>query len=218
MSCAILYSFRRCPYAMRARLAVAISGIQMELREVVLRDKPPSLLEVSPKATVPVLITAKGNVIDESIDIMIWALQQSDPNGWLSHLTAEQKELSQQLIRNNDGDFKTYLDRYKYADRYPQHPQHYYRQQAEKTLVDLEHRLKSHGCLISNQLSIADYAILPFIRQLAFVDKAWFDSSPYPLLRKWLQDFLNSSLFEMIMIKYPKWQEHDVYYFPQNAI
>jgi len=108
----ILYSFRRCPYAMRARMAIAASGLQVELREVVLRDKPQALLDISPKATVPVLQTSEGTIIDESLDIMHWALQQSDPENWLANIDHD-------LISNNDGDFKHWLDRYKYADRHP---------------------------------------------------------------------------------------------------
>ncbi|NOQ93140.1 MAG: glutathione S-transferase [Methylophaga sp.] len=216
MSNAILYSFRRCPYAMRARLAIAISGIKVELREVVLRDKPEELLAISPKATVPVLITADKTVIDESIDIMFWALQHTDPDGWLTDLTEQQQKASQQIMSNNDEEFKYYLDRYKYADRYPEHSQQYYRQQAEKMLQVLEQHLMKNGYLISAKPSIADMAILPFIRQFAFVDKAWFDESPYPLLKQWLEDFMSSKLFERIMPKYPQWHVHDVYMFPSD--
>jgi glutathione S-transferase len=209
MTKTVLYSFRRCPYAMRARLAIVISSLQVELREVVLRDKPPSLLDYSSKETVPVLITPDQTVIDESIDIMFWALQQADPQSWLYDLNSAQHLLSQQLIENNDGEFKYFLDRYKYADRYPEHPQEYYRQQAEKTLVNLELLLATNGYLVADKISLADMAILPFIRQFAFVDKAWFDDSPYPLLKTWLDNFLNSDLFSSIMLKYPPWQEGD---------
>ncbi|MDC9724624.1 MAG: glutathione S-transferase [Gammaproteobacteria bacterium] len=211
-----LYSFRRCPYAMRARLAIANCGIKVELREVVLRDKPEELLAISAKATVPVLVTSDENIIDESIDIMFWALQQNDPDGWLSGLSPEQLTLAKQMIAHNDGEFKYYLDRYKYADRYPEHSQQYYRQQAEKTLYVLEQNIMANGYLISAKLSIVDMAILPFIRQLAFVDKAWFDQSPYPLLKRWLEAFLNSELFEKIMSKYPQWHAHDFYTFPSD--
>jgi len=211
----ILYSFRRCPYAMRARLAIATSGLQVELREVVLRDKPQPLIDISPKATVPVLITSDEQLIDESIDIMFWALQQSDPDGWLKDLNQEQRSVSKHIITNNDGEFKYYLDRYKYADRYPEHSQQYYRQQAEKTLMDLEQRLDSHDYLISEKLSIADMAVLPFVRQFAFVDKEWFDQSPYPLLKQWLEEFITSELFANIMHKYPQWQQgQELQFFP----
>jgi len=212
----ILYSFRRCPYAMRARLAIAISGVQVELREVVLRDKPQSLIDISPKATVPVLISSDKKVIDESIDIMLWALQQFDPNAWLTSLNEEQEKVSWQIIANNDGEFKYYLDRYKYADRYPEHSQQFYRQQAEKTLLDLEQRLGSYDYLVLNKPTIADMAVLPFIRQFAFVDKAWFDQSSYPLLKQWLEKFIRSELFDRIMHKYAQWQEHNFYTFPSD--
>lgn len=212
----ILYSFRRCPYAMRARLAIAISDVQVELREVVLRDKPQSLLALSAKATVPVLLTVENEVIDESLDIMRWALAQHDPDHWYNQLDNHQLELTIQLIDQNDGKFKYYLDRYKYADRYPEHNQLYYRQQAEKILQLLEHQLQLNGCLIRSTLSLADMALLPFIRQFAFVDKPWFDQSPYPHLKQWLLTFLRSQLFMQIMTKYPKWQEIDLaQFFPE---
>lgn len=215
MDNSILYSFRRCPYAMRARLAIAISNIQVELREVVLRDKPQALLDLSPKATVPVLLTPDKALIDESLDIMVWALQQSDPKEWLSNLTDDQLTLSKQLIENNDNDFKYYLDRYKYADRYPEYSQKHYRQRAEKTLSMLEKLLVKQGYLVLKTASLADMALLPFIRQFAFVDKAWFDSSPYPQVKQWLEEFLNSPLFEVTMRKYPPWKnDNPLQFFP----
>lgn len=205
----ILYSFRRCPYAMRARLAITISGIQVELREVVLRNKPAALLQASPKGTVPVLITAENHIIEESLDIMHWALKQSDPDNWLLDSKHEAYRTSQSLITNNDGDFKYWLDRYKYADRFPEHSEQYYRQQAEKTLVLLEQQLQLNGCLISARLTLADMAILPFIRQFAAVNSDWFQSAPYPLVRNWLTDFCHSALFQAVMLKYPAWQSSD---------
>lgn len=211
----VLYSFRRCPYAMRARLAIANCQIKVELREVVLRDKPQQLIDISPKATVPVLITADGTIIDESLDIMRWALDQNDSNNWFHALTQSQQQLSLQLIANNDGEFKYYLDRYKYADRYPEYTQNYYREKAEKTLAMLEKQLQQNGCLICSHLTLADMAILPFIRQFAFADKTWFDQSPYPLLRAWLTDFIESELFLGIMGKYSAWQfEDEITLFP----
>jgi len=205
----VLYSFRRCPYAMRARLAITSSNIHTELREVVLKDKPASLLALSSKATVPVLLTTGGKVIDESLDIMLWALQQHDPDNWQHNLSDAQQRISQQLIENNDGEFKFYLDRYKYADRYPEHTELHYRQQGEKTLAKLESLLNNNGCLLGANWTLADIAVLPFIRQFAFVDKDWFDQSPYPAVRHWLDDFLKSDLFKRIMLKYPQWHEGD---------
>ncbi|MDQ7072405.1 MAG: glutathione S-transferase [Gammaproteobacteria bacterium] len=205
---AILYSFRRCPYAMRARMAIAISGVQVELREVVLKDKPQALLDSSPKATVPILVLENNKVIDESLDIMQWALQQSDPEHWLANVDLE-------LITNNDGTFKYWLDRYKYADRYPEESQLYYRQQAEITLSRLEQRLTQHDYLSCENISFTDIALFPFIRQFAFVDVDWFEQSPYPNLKNWLNTFIASPLFISIMKKYPQWQNEDTpIYFP----
>jgi len=215
---AILYSFRRCPYAMRARLAIANSNIQLELREVVLRNKPQQLLDISPKATVPVLLLPDNTVIDESLDIMLWALEKNDPDNWFNSLSDEQKTLSHQLISQNDGDFKYYLDRYKYADRYPEHTQEHYRQQAEKSLVLLEQLLQQNGYIICNRITLADTAILPFIRQFAFADKTWFDQSPYPLIQAWLAEFISSELFITIMPKFKQWQTgSDMTLFPASS-
>jgi glutathione S-transferase len=215
---AVLYSFRRCPYAMRARLAIANSHIALELREVVLRDKPQQLIDISPKATVPVLLLPDNTVIDESLDIMSWALKQNDPAHWFNSLSNEQKTLSQKLIANNDGDFKYYLDRYKYADRYPEHTQQHYRQQAEIFLVLLEQQLHQNGYLICNRITLADMAILPFIRQFAFADKVWFDQSPYPYIQAWLAELIESDLFQSIMAKYSAWQfEDEVTLFPVSS-
>ncbi|WP_284451030.1 glutathione S-transferase [Methylophaga thalassica] len=200
-----LYSFRRCPYAMRARLTLAASGIKTELREVVLKDKPAELVAVSPKATVPVLQTETGRVIDESIDIMRWALDKRDPLNWYQTLDRRQQIQCDELIANNDGDFKYYLDRYKYADRYPEHPESYYREQGEKTLQNLESLLIENGCLLSEKWTMADIALLPFVRQFALVDKDWFNTAPYPLVRDWLNHFLQSELFASVMTKYDQW-------------
>jgi glutathione S-transferase len=194
---------------MRARLAIAQSGIQCELREVVLKDKPQQLIELSPKATVPVLLTADDKVIDESIDIAFWALAQHDPDNWYQSLTSEQHEQMLALIENNDGEFKYFLDRYKYADRYPEQDERFYREQGEKTLTRLEQLLTEHDCLLRDSWTLADIALLPFIRQFAFVDKDWFDSAPYPRVRAWLEAFLESDLFRTVMKKYPQWQEGD---------
>lgn len=204
----ILYSFRRCPYAMRARLAIAVSGIQVELREILLKDKPQAMLNVSPKGTVPVLITAEGQVIDESNDIMMWALQQSDPDHWLSD-DVKQQQITVGLITKNDHGFKHFLDRYKYADRFPESSELYYRQQAELTLSTLEQKLSLNPYLLADHLTLADMALLPFIRQFAFVDKTWFDTAAYPKSQAWLDQFISSVLFDSIMIKLAPWQQGD---------
>ena len=202
----VLYSFRRCPYAMRARLAIASSGIVVELREVVLKDKPAELIALSPKATVPVLHTVGGVVIDESLDIMYWALKQHDPQQWLQLDNEAQTDLAQDLLTNNDGEFKYYLDRYKYADRYPQQSERYYRQQGEKTLQRLDTLLQQHRCLLGDNWRLVDIALLPFIRHFAAVDPDWFNHSPYRHVNTWLNNFTHSELFQRVMLKYDQWQ------------
>lgn len=196
----VLYSFRRCPYTMRARLALVYAGIRVELREIALRNKPEQLLVISPKGTVPVLHLRDGRVIDESLDIMQWALAQHDPKHWLA-----MTEDSRRLIAWNDGDFKYFLDRYKYADRYPDYPMQYYRQQAEVFLAELEGRLRACRYLSGKGFSLADAAIFPFIRQFAAVDDKWFQAGAYPALKIWLDDLSASALFNAVMLKYPVW-------------
>jgi len=209
MSSPILYSFRRCPYAMRARLAIAYSGIQVELREVVLKDKPASLIELSPKATVPVLLTEQQVLIEESIEIMLWALKNNDPANWYMQLSEQQKQEGEQLINYNDGEFKFYLDRYKYADRFPEQSEAFYRQQGELFLQQLEDALQHHHYLLADHASWADFAIFPFIRQFAAVDKTWFDNADYPNLQRWLDYFLDCDLFKQVMPKFKQWHEGD---------
>lgn len=195
----VLYSFRRCPYAMRARLAICHANIKVELREIELRSKPLQMLEASPKGTVPVLVLGDGTVIDESLDIMLWALRQNDPGKWL------QVNDFDALIQRNDSGFKYNLDRYKYADRYPEHPAAFYRQQGELFLAELDSRLIKTQYLCGNHLSIADAAIAPFIRQFAAVDERVFQASPYPALKRWLAAFLTLPLFDAVMSKYAAW-------------
>lgn len=199
----ILYSFRRCPYAMRARLAVAHSGVMVELREIELKNKPESMLIASPKGTVPVLVLEDGRVIDESLDIMHWALQENDPSNWLASLAYEPVRL---LIVWNDSEFKQSLDRYKYADRYPEYPQIYYRQQGERFLSELESCLTKAEYLAGSDFGMADAAIVPFIRQFAAVNKDWFEQAAYPKTRQWLHRFLSSALFNAVMAKYQPWK------------
>ncbi|QWF71426.1 glutathione S-transferase [Methylomonas paludis] len=208
----ILYSFRRCPYAMRARLALAVAQISVELREVALRNKPAELLNISPKATVPVLQLDNGKVLEQSLDIMDWALAQNDPEHWLESASHSQ---ARQLISENDGQFKYYLDRYKYPDRYPQHSQQFYRQQAEIFIQTLENCLQKQAFLCGGHFALADAAILPFIRQFAAVDSDWFNNAPYPSVQQWLANFIDSGIFAAIMPAYPVWQPNSpVLYFP----
>lgn len=207
----ILYSFRRCPYAIRARLAIKISAVNVELREVILKDKPAEMLICSAKGTVPVLSLPKGIVIDESRDIMVWALNQSDPEKWLSYTDDEQDEVNR-IIEFNDTKFKKCLDLYKYADRYPEKSVEFYRQEAEVFLEELEVKLNTSVFLMANNITFLDMAVFPFIRQFAFVDKNWFDASRYKKLQQWLETLLNTSLFNNVMQKHPVWsKESDVF-------
>ncbi len=199
----VLYSYRRCPYAMRARMAMVYAGISVEIREIALRDKPKHMLQVSPKGTVPVLIIEDGTVIDESVDIMYWALQQQDSAGWLQH----NGELRRQLITENDTSFKAALDAYKYFDRFPEKKQSEHRTDSELFLQKLETLLQHSQYLQSNQLSMVDIALFPFIRQFAGVDAAWFDVSPYPKLIAWLKRLVTSELFVSVMQKRPTYVE-----------
>ena len=192
---------------MRARMALMQACVQCELREVVLRDKPEQMLALSAKGTVPVLQLPGGEVIDESLDVMHWALAISDPQGWLT----AQPELTQELIEQNDSSFKDDLDRYKYHVRYPDYPQRYYRDRAQAFLVKLETLLSQHQGLglLSDRLTLVDFAILPFIRQFSRVDRTWFDMTQSELLKRWLQDFEHSHLFLSVMNKYAAWSDGD---------
>lgn len=205
----VLYSFRRCPYAMRARLAIYQSGVVVELREVLLRDMPASLLSVSPKGTVPVLVLPDGNVIDESWHIVQWALKQNDPENWLGQHECYLNRTSE-LLEINDGAFKSALDRYKYASRYPEQPAEFYRRQGETFLALLEQRLVTTRYLLSNEATVADIGIFPFIRQFAAVDADWFKAAPYRKLAAWLDNWVTSDLFAGVMKKYRLWQPDDV--------
>ena len=199
----VLYSFRRCPYAIRARLAIAFARQSVELREVVLRDKPQEMLAISPKATVPVLQLPDGTVLEESIDIMRWALRLNDPHALLAD---EPCQSTAEFVAENDDEFKHWLDRYKYADRHPEHPAEDYRARGEVFLQKLELRLHENRYLCGEHIRFADIALMPFVRQFALVDKAWFDQSPYTALQSWLDHWLNAGVFEHIMKKQPPWQ------------
>jgi glutathione S-transferase len=195
----ILYSFRRCPYAMRARMAITVSGVGIELREVVLRDKPAEMLEASPKGTVPVLVLTDGRVIEESLDIMHWALGLNDPQNWLAGDDPA-------LIAANDGPFKAALDRYKYPHRYDIADATPYRLAGWQILSDLNAKLADKAFLAGEALGLADIAIFPFVRQFAATDQAWFDNQDAKALQNWLVMLTTSPLFENIMQRFPKWQ------------
>ncbi|MBV1900463.1 MAG: glutathione S-transferase [Kordiimonadaceae bacterium] len=205
----ILYSFRRCPYAMRARLALFVSGQQVRLREVVLRDKPAAMLEASEKATVPVLCLPSGQVIDESLDIMLWALGQADPKGWYQPQVGGLEEMMA-LIARCDTEFKPHLDRYKYANRYEDAQPEAHRAAATAFLVELEQQLAKFRFLFGKDATLADYAIMPFIRQFAGVDREWFTAAPFPRLQAWLAGLMAESPFSDVMEKYAQWREGDI--------
>ncbi|CAM3315837.1 glutathione S-transferase [Pseudomonas fluorescens] len=196
MSEALLYSFRRCPYAMRARLALRYSCVPVQIVEVSLKAKPAEMLALSPKGTVPVL-SVGGRVIEESLEIMQWALAQHDPDDWL--LQGDPRVLD--LITENDQVFKHHLNRYKYAERYPEQPMEHYRAEGEVFLQTLEGLLAENDYLLAEQLSLADVALAPFVRQFAHVDREWFAGTPYRQLQAWLQRFLESPLFIAVMAK-----------------
>ncbi len=196
----LLFTFRRCPYAIRARMAIKISGVNVTMQEVNLRDKPAALLACSPKGTVPVLQLADGRIIDESLDIMLWALSINDPERWLDS-PGGLSEAAQALIEQNDEPFKKALDYYKYSVRFPEHSEQYYREQTEFFLQELNARLSRTDYLMGDRLTVADMAIFPFIRQFSNVDKDWFYASPYKHLIDWLDARISSDLFTAVMRK-----------------
>ncbi len=198
----VLYSFRRCPYAMRARLALLISGTICELREVKLSAKPEAMTAISAKATVPVLQLADGTVLDESLDVMRWALTQADPEGWLDRA-------DEALIAGNDGPFKFHLDRYKYSARYDDSDPLVHRAAAAQIVGDLEMRLARSANLSGAQRGFTDMAIMPFIRQFAATDRAWFAAQSWPHVQRWLERHLTAPLFKQAMIKLKPWTAGD---------
>ena len=195
-----LYSFRRCPYAMRARMALRYSGVAVNIVEVSLKAKPAEMLALSSKGTVPVL-SVDGQVIDESLSIMHWALAQRDPQDWLLKDDPAGQVQIDALIEENDQGFKVHLNRYKYAERYPERPMEFYRAEGEVFLRRLEGLLEGRDYLLADHPSLADVAVMPFIRQFAHVDREWFGQTPYVRLQAWLQRFLESDLFTAIMKK-----------------
>ena len=201
----VLYSFRRCPYAMRARMALLVSKIPVRLREVVLRDKPEEMIATSPKATVPVLLLPEGQVIDESLAIMHWALERNDPENWRHDSATETA-----LIAEADGPFKENLDRYKYPTRYENVDALEHRAGGLTFLEKLDGLIQASGQLMGARPSLADHAIFPFVRQFANNDRDWFDQLPLSALQKWLSDHLASPLFATTMAKYPQWMSGDV--------
>lgn len=206
MDTPVLYSFRRCPYCMRAHMALKYAGLKIELREVDLKDYPPQALEISPKATVPVLQLSDGSVIDESWDILKWALAQNDPDNWMG---SDDEYLldAEILIETNDFSFKEDLDHYKYADRYPEHSAEHYRQACEQFIEELEDMLAENEYLLADQITLADIGVFPFIRQFSLVDKEWFDKAPYPHVRDWLNKLVKTPLFQQVFQKHIIWKQ-----------
>ena len=200
----VLYSFRRCPYAMRARLALAVSGQVVELREVDLKDKPLEMLQVSPKGSVPVLVGLDGKVLEESLDIMLWALRQHDPAHWLEPETGGLADMLA-LIAECDGDFKHHLDRYKYPERYVGTDALVHRAAGAAFLAGLNARIGTRAYLFGQRPALADMAIAPFVRQFAQTDASWFELQPWTALHAWLEAIINSTDFARIMARYVKW-------------
>jgi len=213
----ILYSFRRCPYAIRARLALTVTGQTCEIREVVLRDKPSEFKKLSSKATVPMLQLSDGIVLEESLDIMLWALAIQDPQNWLGP-DGRTRQAMLDLIGRNDGEFKLRLDRYKYSIRYQDADPQTERLKAMEFLNQLEQNLTQSDYLFGGKLCLADAAIFPFVRQFANVDPDWFDKQNQPRLRKWLNTIVQSGLFQSVMKKLRPWQpDAPPVYFPFTA-
>jgi len=201
----ILYSFRRCPFAMRARMALYSSRQAYVLREVLLRDKPDAMLRLSTKGTVPVLHLPDGQVIDESLDVMRWALARNDPQGWLNPPVDEMNK----LIAICDTDFKTHLDRYKYASRYDDNDPLEHRRAGERFIQDLDARLGATAYLFGEHKTLADIAIAPFVRQFALADWDWFFATPHVNAQRWLSAFIASAPFTAVMDKYDPWSPGD---------
>jgi len=199
----ILYSFRRCPYAIRARMFLSYMEVSVELREVLLNERPQSLYKISSKGTVPVLLLKDGKVLDESLDIMRWAIKQGEQK-----LYEDKLKEQNQLIKYNDTKFKYWLDKYKYHVRYLEHSREYYQRKCSKTLAEYDMRLRENAYLMGDRIGLADIAIFPFIRQCANVDQNWFNNK-YPNLNQWLEIWKQSQLFKSVMMKYNQWKLGD---------
>jgi glutathione S-transferase len=197
----ILYSYRRCPYAMRARMALKYADIQVEHREIELRNKPQSMLQISPKGTVPVL-RINDLVLDQSLDIVRWALIQSDPHGWAD----VDESIAKAWIEKNDGSFKILLDQYKYPNRFPElDPEGVLEEALQLMLIPMERDLQHSQYLLGSRLTWVDIAIFPFIRQFSMVNPSGFERLPIPVVKRWLNQHLESELFNAVMHKYPIW-------------
>jgi len=209
-----LYSLQHCPYAMRARMAIWLSGQRVMLRAVVTKNKPAEMLAASPKGTVPVLVLDDSSVIDESLDIMVWALNESDPRNLLLAHDSDALPSILLLITLNDEQFVPYLEKYKLAKRKHEVSEIYYRRQCEVFITQFEDTLSRQKYFMGDTPSLADYALLPFIRQFARVDRQWYLQSPYPNLRRWLNNHLQTPIFTKVMNKFPLWLDtHESFLF-----
>jgi glutathione S-transferase len=212
MKLPILYSLQHCPYAMRARLGLLMAQQHVMLRAIVMKDKPQEMLTVSPKGTVPVLILPDESIVDESLDIMLWALQQNDPEDLLHKDSPEDLAAMLELITRNDKEFKPQLEIYKKSKRFRTGTELEERQKCEIFIAELEQMLADKergGNFIGDKPGLIDYALLPFVRQFSRVNKAWFKAAPYPLLQAWLVHHLESRLYSKAMAKFPLWlDEH----------
>lgn len=209
MTLPVLYSLRNCPYAMRARIAIYNSQQAVIMRDIVLSNKPVEFISASPKATVPTLVLPNNHVIDESLDVMLWALQQSDPKQLLrlapQHAANSQQHSMLELIHTFDSEFKPCLEAYKCAKRYHESNKYECRQACEVYIQRLENALSKHRFILDDNESMADIAIMPFIRQFAKVERKWYIQAPYPHLKRWLVQYLQSAMFTKVMAKYPLW-------------
>ncbi|OCH21708.1 glutathione S-transferase [Aliivibrio logei] len=209
MTSPILYSLRQCPYAMRARLGIIHAHQIVLLRDVDMNNKPEEMLSISPKGTVPVLLLENGSVIDESIDVMVWALNQSDPNNLLYSHDKALLPVMLELINRSDTEFVDALQKYRAASRYHDDNETKCRNMCCGWLMEIEQRLSQHAYIMGEKPSLVDYSILPFIRQFSRVDKKWYAQAPLPYLRAWLVNHYNDPLFSKVMMTYPKWKNND---------
>ena len=205
----IFYTFRRCPYAMRARFAIRSSKLIVEVREIKLQEKPSEFLKSSPKGTVPVLITKSGKVLEESLDIINWALNINDPDKWLAKGILEKKEITN-LLDDFEIKFKANLDKYKYPNRFSNVDRYLYRDKNLCFLEKLNSYLKINRSLNCEHLTLLDYAIFPFVRQFRNVDQDWFNKLNLGLLNNWINQIIDSQDFSSIMKKFKKWEPNDL--------
>jgi len=205
MSHPVLYSLRQCPYAMRARIGLLLANQPVILRDIVMTNIPTEMLTASPKGTVPVIVLSDSSVIEESLDIMLWALKQNDPDNLLYRHESDALDNMLTLIQRCDNEFIDALKKYKAASRYHDSNILSYRQQCEIFINDLEKSLTKHHFIMGDSASLVDYAILPFIRQFSNVDKKWYKQAPYPKLQQWLENHYQNPLFAKAMTKYPQW-------------